>query len=48
VINDIDHKKLAAVITDNASNMKGAHDILKRKYPDVIFIGKINFKFLFL
>ena len=44
VIHEIDHKKLAAVITDNASNMKGAHDILKKKYPDVIFIG--NFYWL--
>jgi len=40
VINEIGANKVAAVLTDNASNMKAAHNILKAKYPNIFFLGK--------
>lgn len=41
VIKEIGMSKVAAVITDNASNMKKAHSILQKNYPNMIFLGKI-------
>ncbi len=40
VINEIRANKVAAILTDNASNMKAAHNILKEKYPNIFFLGK--------
>src|SRR3989337_1807409 len=40
VINEIGANKVAAILTDNASNMKAAHNILKEKYPNIFFLGK--------
>ena len=40
VIEEIGIFKVAAIITDNASNMKKAHTILQKKYPNIIFLGK--------
>lgn len=40
VINEIGTNKVAAILTDNASNMKAAHNILKEKYPNIFFLGK--------
>src|SRR6266498_1033761 len=39
VIEEIGISKIAAIITDNASNMKKAHKILLTKYPKIIFLG---------
>ena len=39
VIKEIGISKIAAVITDNASNMKKAHSILQKDYPNIIFLG---------
>lgn len=39
VIEEIGISKVAAIITDNASNMKKAHNILQKKYPNIIFLG---------
>jgi hypothetical protein len=39
VISQIDHSKLAAIITDNASSMKKAWKLLAIKYPKVVFLG---------
>lgn len=41
VIQTIDINKLSAIITDNAPVMKKAWRILKKKYPNVIFLGCI-------
>ncbi|CAG8665143.1 15526_t:CDS:2, partial [Rhizophagus irregularis] len=35
VINEVGVDKVAAVLMDNASNMKAAHNILKAKYPNI-------------
>lgn len=45
IINEVGVDKVAAVLTDNASNMKAAHNILKVKYPNIFFLGKhkVNF-----
>jgi len=40
VINEVGANKVAAVITDNASNMRGAHKLLQIKYPNIFFLGK--------
>ena len=45
VIEEIGMSKIAAVITDNASNMKKAHRILLNKYPNIIFLGN-NFNLI--
>ena len=37
VINEIGANKVAAILIDNASNMKVAHNILKEKYPNIFF-----------
>ncbi len=42
IIEEVRSEKLAAIITDNASNMKSAHSILKNKYPNTIFLGIVN------
>ena len=39
VIKEIGISKIAAVITDNASNMKKAHSILQKYYSNIIFLG---------
>ena len=39
VISKIDHSKLSAIITDNASSMKKAWKLLAIKYPKVVFFG---------
>ncbi|GES88548.1 uncharacterized protein LOC113010419 [Rhizophagus clarus] len=39
VIKEISISKIAAVITDNASNMKKAYSILQKDYPNIIFLG---------
>jgi hypothetical protein len=39
VIEEIGVSKIAAFITDNTSNMKKAHTILQKKYPNIIFLG---------
>ncbi|GBB95101.1 hypothetical protein RclHR1_24790001 [Rhizophagus clarus] len=39
VISKIDHSKLSAIITDNASSMKKAWKLLAIKYPKVVFLG---------
>lgn len=39
VIKEIGISKIAAVITDNASNMKKTHNILQKDYPNIIFLG---------
>lgn len=39
IIDEIGTSKVAAVITDNAPNMKAAWKILQRKYPQKIFLG---------
>ena len=39
VIKEIGISKVAAIITDNASNMKKAHSILHKNYPNIIFLG---------
>lgn len=39
VIKEIGVSKIAAVITDNASNMKKAHSILQKDHPNIIFLG---------
>jgi hypothetical protein len=39
IIKEIGISKIAAVITDNASNMKKAHNILQKEYPNIIFLG---------
>jgi len=39
IIDEIGISKVAAVITDNAPNMKAAWRILQRKYPQKIFLG---------
>ena len=39
VIKEIGISKIAAVITDNASNMKKAHSILQKDYSNIIFLG---------
>ena len=39
IIEEIGVSKVAAVITDNAPNMKAAWKILQRKYPYKIFLG---------
>jgi adenosylmethionine-8-amino-7-oxononanoate aminotransferase len=39
IINEIGISKVAAVITDNAANMKATWRILQRKYPQKIFLG---------
>jgi len=39
VIKEIGVSKIAAIITDNASNMKKAHSILQKDYPNIIFLG---------
>jgi len=39
VISQIDHSKLAAIITDNTSSMKKAWKLLAIKYPKVVFFG---------
>ena len=39
VISQIDHTKLSAIITDNASSMKKAWKLLAIKYPEVVFLG---------
>jgi ABC-type Zn uptake system ZnuABC Zn-binding protein ZnuA len=41
VITQIDHSKLSAIITDNASSMKKAWKLLAVKYPKVVFLGCI-------
>lgn len=38
-ISQIDHTKLSAVITDNASSMKKAWKLVAIRYPNVIFLG---------
>ena len=45
VINEVGVDKVAAVLTDNASNMKATHNIFKAKYPNIFFLGrhKVNF-----
>jgi Protein of unknown function (DUF 659)/BED zinc finger len=43
VIKEIGVSKIAAVITDNASNMKKAHSILQKDYPNIIFLGIVSF-----
>ena len=45
VIKEIGISKIAAVITDNASNMKKAHEILHKKFPNIIFLGN-NFNLI--
>ena len=45
VIEEIGISKIAAIITDNASNMKKAHTILQKKYSDIIFLGN-NFNLI--
>jgi Protein of unknown function (DUF 659)/BED zinc finger len=45
VIREIGSSKIAAIITDNASNMKKAHKILHEKYSNIIFLGK-NFNLI--
>jgi hypothetical protein len=39
IIEEVGTSKVAAVITDNAANMKAAWRILQRKYPQKIFLG---------
>ena len=39
VIKEIGISKIAAVITDNASNIKKAHNIFQKSYPNIIFLG---------
>ena len=39
VIKEISISKIAAVIIDNASNMKKAHSILQKDYSNIIFLG---------
>lgn len=39
IIEEVGKSKVAAVITDNAPNMKAAWKILKRKYPHKVFLG---------
>ncbi|CAB5381088.1 unnamed protein product [Rhizophagus irregularis] len=39
IIKEIGISKIAAVITDNVSNMKKAHSILQKDYPNIIFLG---------
>src|SRR6266540_3106949 len=46
VIEKIGISKIAAIITDNASNMKKVYKILLTKYPKIIFLGN-NFKYFF-
>ena len=46
VIEEIGISKIAAIITDNARNMKKAHKILSKKYPNIIFLGN-NFNLIF-
>ncbi|GBB99635.1 hypothetical protein RclHR1_03590010 [Rhizophagus clarus] len=43
VISQIDHSKLLAIITDNASSIKKAWKLLAIKYPKVIFLGCIAY-----
>lgn len=47
VIEEIGIYKIAAIITDNASNMKKAHTILQKKYPNIIFLGNNLILFYF-
>lgn len=42
VMRNLDVNKLSAVVTDNASVMKKAWDILKKDYPNVFFLGCIS------
>ncbi|GBB86930.1 hypothetical protein RclHR1_13390002 [Rhizophagus clarus] len=42
VISQIDHSKLSAIITDNASSMKKAWKLLAIKYPKVVFLGCVT------
>jgi len=46
VIKEIGANKVAAILTDNASNMKAAHNILKEKYPNIFFLGKKSQHFI--
>jgi hypothetical protein len=38
-IDSVGHKKVCAVVTDNAANMKNAWKILQEKYPYLIIFG---------
>ena len=37
VINEVETDKIAVVIMDNASNMRGVHKLLQIKYPNIFF-----------
>ncbi|CAB4384791.1 unnamed protein product [Rhizophagus irregularis] len=39
VISQINHSKLSAIITDNASSIKKAWKLLAIKYPNIVFLG---------